>query len=51
MKSAVKKMCTTIDVIKLNKPDEVFSSYKKAYERKDGKNTIIVEYGDYYSEK
>ncbi len=49
--SAVKKMCTTIEVIKLNKPDEVFSSYKKAYERKDGKNTIIVEYGDYYSEK
>ena len=49
--SAVKKMCTTIEVIKLNKPDEVFSSYKKAYERMDGKNTIIVEYGDYYSEK
>ena len=49
--SAVKKMCTTIEVIKLNKPDEVFFSYKKAYERKDGKNTIIVEYGDYYNEK
>ena len=49
--SAIKKMCTTIEVIKLNKPDEVFSSYKKAYERKDGKNTIIVEYGDYYNEK
>ena len=48
---AVKKMCTTIEVIKLNKPEEVFSSYKKAYERKDGKNTIIVEYGDYYNEK
>ena len=44
-------MCTTIEVIKLNKPDKVFSSYKKAYERKDGKNTIIVEYGDYYNEK
>ena len=49
--SAVKKMCTTIEVIKLNKADEVFFSYKKAYERKDGKNTIIVEYGDYYNEK
>ena len=24
---------------------------KKAYERKDGKNTILVEYGDYYNEK
>ena len=44
-------MCTTIEVIKLKKPKEIFSSYKKAYERKDGKNTIIVEYGDYYNEK
>ena len=26
-------------------------SYKKAIERKDGKSTILVEYGDYYSEK
>ena len=28
-----------------------FPSYKKAIERKDGKSTILVEYGDYYSEK
>ena len=49
--SAIQKMCTTIEVIKLNNPKDIFSSYKKAYERKDGKNTIIVEYGDYYSEK
>ena len=49
--SAIKKMCSTIDVIKLNDPNKIFSSYKKAYERKDGKNTILVEYGDYYSEK
>ena len=48
---AIQKMCTTVEVIKLNNPDEIFQSYKKAYERKDGKNTIIVEYGDYYSEK
>ena len=49
--SAIQKMCSTIDIIKLNDPNKIFSSYKKAYERKDGKNTIIVEYGDYYSEK
>ena len=49
--SAIQKMCTTIEVVKLIKPDDIFSSYRKAYERKDGKNTIIVEYGDYYSEK
>tara|TARA_B100000795_G_scaffold257221_1_gene230283 strand:+ start:504 stop:1043 length:540 start_codon:yes stop_codon:yes gene_type:complete len=49
--SAIKRMCSTIDVIKLNDPNKIFLSYKKAYERKDGKNTILVEYGDYYSEK
>ena len=32
-------------------PDKIYLFYKKAYERKDGKNTILVEYGDYYGEK
>ena len=49
--SAIKKMCSTIEVIKLKDPNKIFSSYKKAYERKDGQNTILVEYGDYYGEK
>ena len=40
-----------IEVIKLNTPEKVFKAYKKAYERKDGKNSILVEYGDYYNEK
>ena len=48
---AVKKMCTSIDVIKLNEPDEIFPSYKKALSREDGKSTLLVEYGDYYNEK
>jgi pyruvate/2-oxoglutarate/acetoin dehydrogenase E1 component len=48
---AIKKMCSTIEVIKLSDPNKIFSAYKKAYERRDGKNTILVEYGDYYSEK
>jgi len=47
----VKKMCTTIDVIKLNEPEEIFYSYEKALNRKDGRSTILVEYGDYYNEK
>jgi pyruvate/2-oxoglutarate/acetoin dehydrogenase E1 component len=49
--SAIKQMCSTIEVIKLKDPNKIFSSYKKAYERKDGQNTILVEYGDYYGEK
>ena len=46
-----KKMCTSIEVIKHKSSKDIFPAYKKAYERKDGKNTIIVEYGDYYNEK
>ena len=48
---AIKKMCTTIDIIKLENPDQIFPAYEKAYERNDGVNTILVEYGDYYNEK
>ncbi len=48
---AIQKMCTTIEVIKLEEPKQIFESYKKAYERKDGFNTILVEYGDFYNEK
>tara|TARA_B100000941_G_C28495178_1_gene550438 strand:+ start:617 stop:1153 length:537 start_codon:yes stop_codon:yes gene_type:complete len=48
---AIQKMCSTIEVIRLNEPEDIFPSYKKAYERKDGINTILVEYGDYYNEK
>jgi pyruvate/2-oxoglutarate/acetoin dehydrogenase E1 component len=48
---AVQKMCTTIEVLKLENSDQIFPAYKKAYERDDGVNTILVEYGDYYNEK
>ena len=48
---AVRKMCTTIEVLKLENPDQIFPAYKKAYDRDDGLNTILVEYGDYYNEK
>ena len=48
---AVQKMCTTIEIIKLKKPENIFPAYKKAYFRKDLKTTILVEYGDYYNEK
>ena len=48
---AVKKMCTNIEIIRLNEVKDIFPSYKKALEREDGKSTIVVEYGDYYHEK
>ena len=48
---SVKKMCTTVDIIKLNEPEDVFPAYDKALNRTDGRSTILVEFGDYYSEK
>jgi len=49
--AAIQKMCTTIEIIKLKEPKDIFPAYKKAYKRKDGVNTILVEFGDYYNEK
>ena len=48
---AFKKVLSTVEIIRLDEPSDIFPSYKKAIERKDGKSTILVEYGDYYSEK
>ena len=49
--SAFKKILTNIEIIELKEPYQIFKSYKKAYERKDGKHTLLVEYGDYINEK
>jgi pyruvate/2-oxoglutarate/acetoin dehydrogenase E1 component len=48
---AFRLMCPRIDVIRLEEPAEIFPAYQKALERTDGKSTLIVEYGDYHSEK
>ena len=48
---AFKKMSTNIEIIRMREPKDVLSSFKKAYNRKDNKNTILVEYGDFYNEK
>ena len=47
----VRKMCSSLDVIQLNEPEDIFPSYKKALNREDGKSTILVEFGDYHNEK
>ena len=51
MSDAYRKMLSTVEIIELEEPEDIFKSYKKAYERKDGFNTILVEYGDFYNEK
>jgi pyruvate/2-oxoglutarate/acetoin dehydrogenase E1 component len=48
---AIQSMCTTIEVIRLEEPSEIFPAYEKALLRDDGRSTILVEYGDFYNEK
>jgi len=48
---AVRSMCSTIDVIRLDEPADIFPAYQRALQRDDGRSTLLVEWGDYYSEK
>jgi|TARA_Y100001970_G_C14006874_1_gene736329 pyruvate/2-oxoglutarate/acetoin dehydrogenase E1 component len=48
---AFRGMLRNIEVIRCEDPADVFPAYHKAYNRTDGKSTIVVEYGDYYGEK
>jgi pyruvate/2-oxoglutarate/acetoin dehydrogenase E1 component len=48
---AFRLLCKRIDVIRLDEPADIFPAYEKALRRDDGRSTLIVEYGDYYSEK
>ena len=40
-----------IDVVRLEESEQIFTAYKDAYERDDGRSTLIVEYSDNYNEK
>ena len=48
---ALRLMCKTIEVIRLDEPEDIFPAYERALLRDDGRRTLIVEHGDYYSEK
>jgi len=48
---ALRLMCKTIEVIRLDEPEDIFPAYERALLRDDGRSTLIVEYGDYYGEK
>ena len=48
---AFRIMCPNIDIIRLEEPEDIFPAYTKAWEREDGRSTLLVEYGDYYGEK
>jgi len=48
---AFKSMCKTVEIIRLDEPDQIFPAYERALLRDDNRSTILVEYGDYYIEK
>jgi hypothetical protein len=48
---AVRSMCRSIEVIRLDEPQDIFPAYQKALLRDDGRSTLLVEWGDYYNEK
>ena len=48
---AFQKMLPNVEVIRLDESEQIFEAYQTAYNRTDGKSTILVEWGDYYNEK
>jgi pyruvate/2-oxoglutarate/acetoin dehydrogenase E1 component len=48
---AFRGMASTLDVIDLQDPDDIFISYDKALNRQDGRSTMLIEHGDFYNEK
>lgn len=45
---AIRLMLTNIEVIRLDRIEDIMPAYEKALHRTDGKSTIVVEWGDLY---
>lgn len=48
---AMRLMCRTVEVIRVDEPEQVFPAYERALLRDDGRSTLVVEHGDFYAEK
>jgi pyruvate/2-oxoglutarate/acetoin dehydrogenase E1 component len=44
---AFRLMCKTVDIIEVTNPGSILSAYQLAYNRTDGRSTIVVEFPDY----
>ena len=51
MSNVFREMLSSVNVIELNEPEDIFPAYEKAYNSEDSKSTILVEFQDYYNEK
>lgn len=47
----MKKILSEVKVVVLNKPEIIFTAFKKAYEDKKSHSYLFVEYGDFYNQK
>ena len=45
-----KNILEEVAVVQLVKSSEIFNEYKNAYNRKDSKSTLLIEYGDKYND-
>lgn len=48
---AFRNMLTDVNVVELTEPEQIFPAFKEAYEREDGKATLLVEHGEFYATK
>jgi pyruvate/2-oxoglutarate/acetoin dehydrogenase E1 component len=48
---ALRAMCTTLEIIRVDEPADIFPAYQRALLRDDGRSTLVVEHGDFYGEK
>ena len=48
---AFRKLFSTIEIVELNEPQDIFPAYKNALEQSDNKPTILIEHGNYYNQK
>ena len=51
MSNAYREMLSSVNIVELHEPEDIFPAYKNAYNSTDGKSNILVEFQDFYNEK
>lgn len=46
-----KNILKEVNVVLLKEPSQIFKEFRKSLLRKDGKSSLIIEYGEYYNSK
>ena len=49
MTDALRILCPNVEVLRLDRAEDVVPAYREALERSDGKSTILVEWGDLHA--